>query len=80
MIPDSKGSPKSIPANLIPAAPPKRLPARSPKSAKSTIPAPAPMYAVFLERVIFILLSSFSFSLALYIAGRVPKHNCLNLR
>jgi hypothetical protein len=42
-MPGSSGSPKNMPATFMPAAPPSRLPGSSPKTAKSTSPAPAPM-------------------------------------
>ena len=79
MIPASTGKLKSMPANFNPAAPPIKLPGRSPKIAKSTSPAPAPMYAVFLDSEFFIFVSSFSSILILLIASCMPKCNCLNL-
>jgi hypothetical protein len=54
-------------------APPKMLPGSSPNKAKNTIPAPAPQYADFLAKVVFMVLSSFSSCLAWYIASAVPE-------
>jgi hypothetical protein len=77
--PGSSGSPNNIPATLMPAAPPRRLPGNMPKSPNKTSPAPAPMYTPCLVFVVFIFVSSFSFSLVWVIASCVPKDKVMNL-
>jgi hypothetical protein len=78
MIPGSRGRPNSMPANLMPAAPPRRLPGKSPKIANRTSPAPAPIYDPCLVIVVFIFLPSLSLTLDRVNAVSVPKHNILN--